>query len=61
MTKLPPSRLRLLHDRKQLVAALRDFESSKLGHLASERDAMIENLRERIAEVNRKLQQIGGA
>ncbi len=59
MTEVPRSRRRLLHDRKQLVATLRDYESGTAGHLACrEREALIDKLRERIAEVNRKLHNI---
>jgi hypothetical protein len=44
------------------VATLRDYESGSAGHLAyREREAVIDNLRERIAEVNRKLHEISAA
>ena len=59
MTENAVSRRRLLHDRRQLVAALRDYESGRVGHLACrEREFVIDNLRVRIAEVNRKLKGI---
>ena len=50
---------RLLRDREQLVAALRDYEGGKAEHLKqAERDAVMESINRRLADLNRKLDEI---
>lgn len=50
------TRQRLLHDRKVLLAIVRDCRSGKASHLAEEeRHALIDHAKRRIAELDQRL------
>jgi len=54
------TRRRLLRDREQLVAALRDCERGKAEHLRQpERKTVVESLKQRITDLSRRLDEIG--
>ena len=51
---------RLLHDRKQLVAIVRDCRNGRAGHLREdERKALVDRVRQRIEELDQRIQRIG--
>lgn len=48
---------RLVHDRRQLLAIIRDCRNGRASHLPqTEREALLNNVRQRIAVVNHKLE-----
>lgn len=56
------TRERLQHDRKTLRRALRDYEAGPMAHLDElEQARVIESITKRIADLDEKIEALGGA